>query len=71
MCPVSFKDLEKVIQVMKEKVPTMEVFTEIYANAFGDFVIQDDTNTYVVKHTDFSVWYLPDWKLKEPWKEVK
>ena len=56
---------------MKEKVPTMETFSEIRGNAFGDFIIQDDTNTYVVKHTDFSVWHLSNWKSKESWEEIK
>lgn len=71
MYSVWFQDLEKVIQVMKEKVPTMTTFSEIHGNAFGDFIIQDDTNTYVVKHTDFSVWHLSNWKSKESWEEIK
>lgn len=71
MYSVWFQDLEKVIQVMKEKVPTMETFNEIRGNAFGDFIIQDDTNTYIVKHTDFSVWHLSNWKSKESWEEIK
>ncbi len=71
MYSVWFQDLEKAIQVMKEKVPTMTTFSEIRGNGFGDFIIQDDINTYVVKHTDFSVWHLPNWKSKASWEEIK
>lgn len=71
MYSVWFQDLEKVIQVMKEKVPTMETFCSIDGNSNGDFVIRNETEVYIVKHTDFSVWHSKgDWRNGK-WEEVK
>ncbi len=71
MYSVLFKDLEKVIQVMKEKVPTMTTFCSINGNANGDFVVRNETEVYIVKHTDFSILHREDdWKNGK-WVEVK
>lgn len=70
MYSVWFQDLEKVIQVMKEKVPTMETFSEIRGNAYGDFVIINGEDTYIVKHQDFTILHREgDWKNGK-WVEV-
>lgn len=71
MYSVWFQDLEKVIQVMKEKIPTMTTFCSINGNACGDFVIKDETETYIVGHRNFTIWHLEgDWKTGK-WVEVK
>ena len=55
-------DLEKALEVLKEKTH-MLTFCSIEGNAHGDFIIKDGYCTYLVKHTDFSIWYREgDWK---------
>lgn len=71
MYSVWFCDLEKVLPQLKKKLPHFVTFCSIQGNANGDFVIKDDTNTYIVKHTDFSIWHLEgDWRTGK-WVEVK
>lgn len=63
MYSVWFDDAIKAIQVVREKFPNMTTFNSIEGNAYGDFVIKTDTSIYIVKHTDFSIWYSTgDWK---------
>lgn len=71
MYSVWFNDLEAVILKVKEKLPNMATFGEIKGNAYGDFVIKSDTDTYIVKHDDLSIWHMEgDWRSKK-WVEVK
>jgi len=71
MYSVWFCDLEEVLYQLKKKLPYFVTFCSIQGNANGDFVIKDDTNTYIVKHTDFSIWHLEgDWCTGK-WVEVK
>lgn len=71
MYGVWFCDLQKVIAAMAEKVPTMETFTSIEGNADGDFVVRNCTITYIVRHTDFSVWKrIGSWK-EGRWERVE
>ena len=71
MYSVWFQDLEKVIAKLKEKVPTMTTFSEIRGNAYGDFVIRNGEDTYIVKHQDLSILHREgDWKNGK-WVEVK
>lgn len=54
---VWFCDLEKAIKALKEKEPNLETFNSIEGNAYGDFIIKTDTDEWIVKHRDFSVWH--------------
>lgn len=58
MFTVWFCDVQKVIKAIQKKVPNLTTFCAIEGNAYGDFIIRDDTDTWLVKHDDFSVWYL-------------
>ena len=70
MYSIWFCDLEKAIKALEKACPNFKTFTAIRGNAFGDFVVEDDTNTYIVKHNDFSVWHLEgDWRTGK-WVEV-
>jgi len=63
MYSVWFCDLEKAIKALRKVQPNMDTFGSIEGNVYGDFVIKDFTTTYIVKHTDFSVWcLLGDWR---------
>ena len=72
MYSVWFCDLEKAIKAINEKLPHLKLFCEIIGNANGDFVIRNETDTWIIKHTDFSVWHL-DRTLEHwgEWIEVK
>lgn len=71
MYRVWFTDLEKAINAFRSKVPD-ELFSSIQGNAFGDFVITLDENSkYIVKHDDWSVWKLGDWrKGRAGWQQL-
>lgn len=58
MFSVWFCDLPKVIEVINKKLPNLATFCSIEGNASGDFVIHNETDTWIVKHNDFSVWHL-------------
>ena len=58
MFTVWFCDVQKVIKAIQKKVPNLTTFCAIEGNAYGDFIIRDNTDTWLVKHDDFSVWYL-------------
>lgn len=64
MYSVWFCDLEKAIKVFRKVCPHFETFTSIYGNAYGDFVIKYNNDSYIVKHSDFSVWRFEggDWR---------
>lgn len=71
MYSVWFCDCTKAIEAMREKVPNMVTFCSIHGNVNGDFVIKDNTNIYIVKHKDFSVWRLEgSWRTGN-WIEIK
>ena len=42
-----------------------------YSNAYGDFLIKTDTATYIVRHSDFSVWRLEKDCRWGHWVEVE
>lgn len=72
MYTVWFDDCVLAIEALKKKVPNMDTFCSIFGNAHGDFVIKDNTDTYIVKHNDFSVWHLEKGKYKYgDWVEVE
>lgn len=80
MYRVWFMDLERAVDALIEKVEqneniTLEMFGSIEGNAYGDFVFHiDKDRTYVVKHSDFSVWKKnTDWRDSRDgmWKELK
>lgn len=58
MYSVWFCDLKKVIEVMENIFPNFLTFCSIEGNCYGDFVIKTDTNTYIIKHEDYSIWKL-------------
>lgn len=58
MYSVWFCDLEKAIKALKEKVPNLSTFCSIEGNFHGDFVIKNETETWIVRHDNFSVWHL-------------
>lgn len=58
MYSVWFCDLPKVIEAINKKLPNLVTFCSIEGNAYGDFVVKNETDTWIVKHDDFSVWYL-------------
>ena len=71
MYSVWFQDLEEVLYQLKKHLPDFTTVCSINGNANGDFVIRDETNVYIVKHTDFSIWHREgDWKNGK-WVEVK
>lgn len=71
MYRVWFEDLQKAVIIFRARTGH-DLFCSVSGNAYGDFVfkINEDT-TYIVKHTDFSVWEnCGDWRNPE-WKEIK
>ena len=69
MYSVWFCDLKKALDALEKVCPHFKTFTVIRGNVYGDFIIEDGINTYIVKHNDFSVWYLENgWRGK--WIEV-
>ena len=71
MYSVWFIDLEEVIYQLKKKLPDFTTFCSIRGNANGDFIVESETEKYIVKHTDFSIWkQVGDWKTGK-WEEVK
>ncbi len=72
MYSVWFCDVPKVINAVNKKVPNLTTFCKIEGNAYGDFIVANETDTWIVKHNDFSVWHLertpPKWGN---WVEVK
>lgn len=72
MYSVWFCDLPKVIEAINKKLPNLTTFCSIEGNAFGDFVIHNGTDTWIVKHDDFSVWHLERTLAEhKEWVEVK
>lgn len=70
MYSVWFSDLEKAIKAFHKRFPFWDTFDKIEGNAYGDFVIKSGDDTFIVKHTDFSVWKLErNWKNGQ-WVEV-
>lgn len=65
MYSVYFQDLPLVLKALAKKLPNLTTFCSIEGNAYGDFVIKDDTNTWVVNYNDFTVWQIV--KSKEKW----
>lgn len=71
MYRVWFQDLEKALKVFQEKVPC-DMFCSIQGNAWGDFVFYiDKTDTYIVKHDDFTVWKSIRDGICTQWEEIK
>lgn len=71
MYSVWFCDLEKAIKAFHEKFPYWETFNSIKGNADGDFVFRCGADSFIVKHTNFSVWkYEGSWKDDGKWVEV-
>ena len=72
MFSVWFCDLERVLDQLRKKLPNFTTFCSIHGNVNGDFVIKDSTDSYIVKHNDFSIWHLEggDWRTGK-WVEVK
>lgn len=64
MYSVWFCDLEKAIKVFRETFPMRDTFNSIKGNANGDFIFECDPDSFIVKHTDFSIW-----KFEGPWKK--
>ena len=51
-------------------MPRCTTVNSISGNACGDFVIKNDTDTYIIKHTDWTLWKKEgDWKTGK-WVEV-
>lgn len=68
---VWIEDLDKAIAVFSGKMPLHTPVNSITGNAFGDFVIINDENTYIIKHTDWSLWKLEgSWSDGVKWVEV-
>ena len=72
MYSIWFCDLPKVIEALNSKIPNLSTFCSIEGNIHGDFVIHNETDTWIVKHNDFSVWHLERIPSKwGNWVEVK
>lgn len=72
MYSVWFCNLEKAIKALNNKLPNLQTFCSIEGNAHGDFVIKNETDTWIVSHKDFSVWHLEKGKYKwGDWVEVE
>lgn len=71
MYSVWFSDVKKAISAINAKLPDMTTFCSIEGNAYGDFVIKNSTDTYIVKHQDFSVWHLEGPWYEGNWVEIK
>lgn len=71
MYSVWFADLPKAVKAFRGKFPNIVLFTSISGNVMGDFLFKTETDTYIVKHDDFSVWYQEgDWRTGK-WVEAK
>ena len=72
MYNVYLNDLNKVIEALNNKVPNLKTFCSIEGNVHGDFVIHNETDTWIIRHNDFSVWHLEKGKNKwGDWVEVE
>lgn len=72
MYSVYFNDLKKVIEALNNKVPNLSTFCSIEGNVHGDFVIHNETDTWIVRHNDFSIWHLERGKNRwGDWVEVE
>ncbi len=72
MFSVYFCDLPKVIEAIKTKLPNLTTFCSIRGNFFDDFVIKNETDLWVVKREEFSVWHLEEDEEHGPiWVEIK
>lgn len=70
MYSVWIEDLDKAIAVFSAKMPRCTTVNSISGNACGDFVIKNDTDTYIIKHTDWTLWKKEgDWRTGK-WIEV-
>lgn len=70
MYRVWLQDMEKAITIFRKVCPHIDMLSSINGNAFGDFVFHiDDDTTYIVKHTDWSVWKRGS-KWSEDWVRV-
>ena len=58
MYSVWFCDLPKVLEALRKKLPNLTTFCSISGNADGDFIVKNETDKWIVKHNDFSVWHL-------------
>lgn len=56
MYSVYFQDLPIILKALAEKLPHLTTFTSIEGNYYGDFVVKDDTHTWIINHNNLSVW---------------
>lgn len=70
MYSVWLEDLAKIIEVFNKKKPTFKTFTSIHGNAYGDFVIKNDADTFIIRHTDWSLWKKENNNDTEQWIEI-
>lgn len=72
MYSVYFSDLKKAIEVFNNKIPNLVTFCSIEGNIHGDIIIHNETDTWIVRHNDFSVWHLERGKNRwGDWVEVE
>lgn len=72
MYSVYFCDLKKAIEVFNNKIPNLVTFCSIEGNIHGDIIIHNETDTWIVRHNDFSVWHLERGKNRwGDWVEVE
>lgn len=65
MYSVWLNDLPNVITALHQKLPYLSTFCSIEGNANGDYVVRNETDTWIVKHKTFTVWHLD--RSKKNW----
>ena len=55
-CNVWFQDLEKALEVFRQKCPEIQTFTSIEGNMYGDFIINTENHLYLITHDTFKVY---------------
>lgn len=55
---MNFVDFKRALKIFEEKVPNLNTISQADANGYGDLVIHTNTDTWMVKREDWSVWHL-------------
>ena len=64
MYSVRLFDLGLAVKALEKKCPNVKTVYSIQGNVNGDFVIHSETDSWIVRHKDFSVWHLDRSKAK-------
>lgn len=70
--PVLIENLDKAIAVFSGKMPPGTLVNSIQGNVHGDFIVKNDTDVYIIKHADWSLWKREgeSWRTGFTWVEI-